>query len=173
MEPLESTSIHLVQSGIARLLQFLPREGISEVEAAEFNRQTDVEWTAIRDFIILHYKANNRKGAFWAACRQMSVPDTLAHRIELFRAGGRIFRVEEELFTEPGWLQVMLGQGIEPASYHPLADQLAAAQLGEFLALTRRHTEHVAGAMPDHAAFIARHCAIPAEPRPAQAARAV
>jgi len=162
MEPLESTSIHLVQSGIARLLQLLPRGEVTEAETAEFNRQTDVEWQAIRDFIILHYKANQREGAFWTQCREMKVPDTLAHKIELFRAGGRIFRIDEELFTEPGWLQVMVGQGIVPGSYHPLADQLSAPQMAEFLELGRKHVAHVVSAMPRHEDFIARHCAMPA-----------
>ena len=169
MEPLESTSIHLVQSGIARLLQLFPRDRVTEIKAAEFNRQTDVEWRSIRDFLILHYKANGREGDFWAACREMSVPDTLAHKIDLFRTSARIFRVEEELFTEPGWLQVMIGQGIMPASYHPIADQLSSAQLGEFLALSRKHVAYVARAMPRHENFIARHCAVPAEPVPAMA----
>jgi len=162
MEPLESTSIHLVQAGIARLLQLLPRGEVTEAETAEFNRQTDVEWQAIRDFIILHYKANQREGAFWTQCREMKVPDTLAHKIELFRAGGRIFRIDEELFTEPGWLQVMVGQGIVPGSYHPLADQLSAPQMAEFLELGRKHVAHVVSAMPRHEDFIARHCAMPA-----------
>jgi tryptophan 7-halogenase len=169
MEPLESTSIHLVQSGIARLLQLFPRERVTEVEAAEFNRQTDVEWRSIRDFLILHYHANEREGPFWAACRERSIPDTLAHKIALFEESARIFRVEEELFTEPGWLQVMLGQGITPASYHPLADQLSPEQLAEFIELSRRHVAQVASTMPAHEDFIARHCAIPARPAPAMA----
>jgi len=169
MEPLESTSIHLIQSGIARLLQLFPRERVGEVEAAEFNRQTDVEWRSIRDFLILHYKANGREEPFWRACREMSIPDTLGHKIALFRQSARIFRVEEELFAEPGWLQVMLGQGIEPGSYHPLADQLSPGQLAEFLALARRHAAQVAAAMPAHADFIARHCAVPSAPAPAMA----
>jgi tryptophan halogenase len=169
MEPLESTSIHLIQSGIARLLQLFPRERVTGVEAAEFNRQTDIEWRSIRDFLILHYKANERDDPFWRACREMSIPDTLAHKIELFRETARIFRVEEELFTEPGWLQVMTGQGITPRSYHPLADQLSPAQLTEFLALAQRHAEQIAAGMPPHAAFIEQNCAMPAAPAPAMA----
>ena len=160
MEPLESTSIHLIQSGIARLLQLFPgNNGITEAERAEFNRQTDFEWERIRDFLILHYRANQRDGAFWRACREMEIPDTLQAKMELFRAGGRVFRVEEELFTEMGWLQVMLGQGIEPAAHHPLADQLRPAQLDEFLSLARRHAQSVAARMPLHSEYIARHCA--------------
>jgi tryptophan halogenase len=162
MEPLESTSIHLVQSGIARLLQLFPHRGIAPADASEYNRQTDEEWLAIRDFLILHYHANARDGAFWADCRDIALPDSLAEKIDLFRASGRIFRRGAELFTEVGWLQVMTGQGITPADFHPLAAQVTPAQLGEFMDLNRRHAAQVADAMPDHAEFIARHCAAPA-----------
>jgi tryptophan halogenase len=159
MEPLESTAIHLVQSGIARLLQLFPAARIEQSEIDEFNRQTEFEWESIRDFLIFHYHANERDGAFWRACREMAIPETLKRRIDLFRAAGRIFREHEELFTEVGWLQVMAGQGIEPDSWHPAANQIARAQLDEFLELTKRHAAHVAAAMPLHSDFIARHCA--------------
>ena len=160
MEPLESTSIHLVQAGIARFLQLLPgRGGVSAADADEYNRQTDFEWESIRDFLILHYHANGRDGAFWRGCREMAVPASLARRIALFRSGGRIFREHEELFTEVGWLQVMLGQEIVPAAWHPLADRLSPAQLEEFLGLARRHAAHVAAQLPDHRDYVDRHCA--------------
>ncbi len=159
MEPLESTSIHLVQAGIARLLQLFPARGFDDSDIAEFNRQTDFEWEAVRDFIILHYHANDRPGAFWQACRDMSIPDRLAHRIALFRASGKLVREHEELFTELGWLQVMLGQGIDPADYHPLADQLPATDVHEFVGLAARHAAHSVSAMPLHADFIRQNCA--------------
>jgi tryptophan halogenase len=159
MEPLESTSIHLVQSGIARLLQLFPARQVERAEIEEYNRQTDFEWESIRDFIVFHYKANGREGEFWRACREMEIPDTLARKIELFRAAGRIFREHEELFTEVGWLQVMTGQGIVPEARHPIADQLSRAQLDEFLELSRKHVAHVASGLPPHADFIARNCA--------------
>ncbi len=171
MEPLESTSIHLIQSGVARLLQLFPARGIDPAEVAEYNRQTDFEWAAIRDFLIFHYYANGGAGPFWKACRDMAVPDSLAHRMELFGASGRIFRVHEELFTEIGWLQVMTGQKIVPRGYDPVADELDAAQLDELLTLAERHAALVAERMPPHAEYIARHCAIPpggpATPKPA------
>jgi tryptophan halogenase len=144
------------------LLQLFPRDRVTEVETAEYNRQTNVEWRSIRDFLILHYRANERDGPFWSACREMALPDSLTHKIELFRESGRIFRIEEELFTEPGWLQVMIGQGMVPRSHHPLADQLAPEQLGEFLGLIRKHVQHVAAGMPRHEDYVARHCAVPA-----------
>lgn len=159
MEPLESTSIHLVQAGIARLLHLFPARGFDAADIAEFNRQTDFEWTAIRDFLVLHYHANRRDGAFWAACRDMPIPDSLAHKLALFRANGRLFREHEELFTEVGWLQVLIGQGVIPAGYHPLADQLSFQELAEFMTLSKRHVDQVVGRLPDHAAFIAAHCA--------------
>lgn len=159
MEPLESTSIHLVQSGIARLLQLLPVAGFQAADIAEYNRQTDFEWQSIRDFLILHYHANGRDGDFWRACREMTIPDSLAHRIEVFRASGRLFREHEELFTDVGWLQVLLGQGVSPTAYHPLADQISSTELSEFMHLASRHAEHVASRLPDHADFIAANCA--------------
>ncbi|TFI58488.1 tryptophan 7-halogenase [Sphingomonas parva] len=159
LEPLESTSIHLVQAGIARLLQLLPGGAIDPSYAAEFNRQTAREWESIRDFLILHYHANGRDEPLWRACREMEIPASLTEKIALFRAGGRIFRTEEELFTEVGWLQVMLGQGIDPVSYHPLADRLAPEQLREFLSLASSHAGHVAGRMVDHADYVAQRCA--------------
>ena len=159
MEPLESTSIHLVQSGIARLLQLLPGERTDPAEIAEFNRQTDFEWASIRDFLIFHYHANRRDGAFWERCRNMAIPDGLAHRMALFRANGRIFRTQEELFAEVGWLQVMIGQGIVPAGYDALADEISGEQLGQLLELAGRHAAHVAGKMPTHEDYIARNCA--------------
>jgi len=161
MEPLESTSIHLIQSGIARFLQLLPHSSIDPSEVDEFNRQTDVEWLSIRDFLTFHYWANGRNGEFWRACRDAALPESLERRIALFRANGRLFRNSEELFAEVGWLQVLVGQGVIPAGYHPLADQLSAEQLAEFLGLAKKHIDHVVAQLPSHSDFIARHCAIP------------
>ncbi|WP_260580662.1 tryptophan halogenase family protein [Sphingopyxis sp. PET50] len=135
MEPLESTSIHLVQAGISRLLKMLPSGAADPAVAAEFNRQSDFEWERIRDFIILHFKATERDDTpYWRDRAAVEVPDTLAAKIELFRAQGLIFREHEELFTESGWLQVMVGQGIEPRRWHPLADGIGEAELAQYLA---------------------------------------
>lgn len=158
MEPLESTSIHLIQSGIERLLKFLPNGPIASADTDAFNRQSAFEYERIRDFIILHYHANQRDEPFWKACREMAIPDTLAEKLEVFRANGRIFRVSEELFTELGWLQVMVGQGVVPAGYHPLADQLDHNDLAGFLGATRQVVDGSVAVMPDHADFIARQC---------------
>lgn len=161
LEPLESTSIHLIQSGIAKLLNFFPSAEPDQADIDAFNAQMDFEFESIRDFIILHYKANNRDGAFWKYCRDMVVPDSLAAKMDLFRANGRIVRHNEELFTELGWLQVMWGQGLRPKGYHPLADQLTAAQLEEFLEVARKHAAFVANQMAPHQDYITAHCAAP------------
>ena len=158
LEPLESTSIHLIQSAISRLLQMLPGRKVSDADRREYNRQTDFEMERIRDFLILHYALNNRAEPFWRARREMALPDTLTHKLELFAANGRITREHEELFTEVGWLQVLIGQGAEPKGYHPLADTIDAGELAEYMQTIELLYAREADAMPGHADFIARHC---------------
>ena len=112
IEPLESTSIHLIQRSIIRLMQMFPKAGIQQSDIDEFNQQMSSEIEHIRDFIVLHYHVTNRQDTpFWRACRGMSIPPSLQHRIELFRETGRVFRVPNELFAENSWIQVMLGPG--------------------------------------------------------------
>lgn len=156
MEPLESTSIHLVQSGVERLLKFLPQGAIASADVEAFNAQSAFEYEAIRDFLILHYKLNRRPEPFWQACAAMEVPDSLTAKLALFAANGRITRLSEELFAEVGWLQVLLGQGLVPQGYHPLADQPSDGELREFLGLLETAVARQVSAMPDHAAVIAR-----------------
>jgi len=159
LEPLESTSIHLIQSAISRLLQLLPARAISDADRREYNRQTDFEMERVRDFLILHYALNRRAEPFWQACRTMALPDTLTHKLELFAANGRIVREHEELFTEVGWLQVLIGQGAEPQGYHPLADAIEAGELAEYMRTIEALYAREADAMPRHEDFIARFCA--------------
>ena len=159
LEPLESTSIHLIQSGIAKLLNYFPTTGFQQADIDGFNGEMDFEFNAIRDFIILHYKATNRPGVFWKRCSEMAIPDSLATKIDLFKANGRIVRFNEELFTELGWLQVMWGQGLRPEGYHPLADQLTPEQLAEFMAVSHKHAAYVGAQMPYHKDYIAANCA--------------
>lgn len=161
MEPLESTSIHLIQSAISRLMKLLPGRVIAEADRTEFNRQSDFEYERIRDFIILHYKANERDGPFWQACRNMDIPDTLAAKFDLWRANGHITREHEELFTEVGWLQVFAGQGVMPRGHHPLADAIPAADLAEFMDTIDKLNAREVAQMPSHADFIAMNCAAP------------
>ena len=159
LEPLESTSIHLVQSAIARLLKLLPGRRVRAPERDEYNRQTDFEIERVRDFLILHYRLNARDEPFWRAVRDTPPPDTLAAKIALFAAAGQIVREHEELFTEVGWLQVMAGQGLAPDGHHPLADQVPTADLAEYLAtIEALYTREVAH-MPTHRETIASRCA--------------
>ena len=161
MEPLESTSIHLVQTALARLLQMLPgttQAGALEALAASFNRQAAFEWSAIRDFLVLHYWANARHGeAFWDDLRALGesdLPPTLAEKLAAFREGGVIARTHDELFTEEGWLQVLIGQGILPARYNPVANAMPAPALARMMADLRREAGGVVSALPDHEAAV-------------------
>ena len=159
MEPLESTSIHLVQSGIDRLIKMFPDKGFSQVNTDEYNRQSIFEFERIRDFIILHYHANERTDSqFWIDRREMSVPVELTRKMELFRSSGQIHRDSEELFTEVAWLQVLIGQHIIPNRYHPMADQLTEQQIDQFLGTIRQAIGKAVDGLPSHREFINRNC---------------
>ena len=159
IEPLESTSIHLVQAGISKLLALFPDRSFNPVQTAEYNRLSAIQLEQIRDFIILHYKATERDDSeFWNQCRTMSIPDTLSAKIELFRAGGRFFRFEDELFSEVDWVSVLLGQNIRPQSYDPLVDSLNEQAIHGNLARLKALIRRTAEAMPSHGAYIAQHC---------------
>jgi len=163
LEPLESTSIHLIQSCLSRLISMFPDREFDPAAIAEFNRQSHFEFEKIRDFIILHYWANEKPDLpFWRERREAELTDTLKAKIEIFRATGRVHREAEELFTEVGWLQVLLGQGVEPRAYHPLADQLEPRQLAELLDNVRTLIDRAVSAMPTHAQWLARHAKAPA-----------
>ena len=159
LEPLESTSIHLIQTGIAKLLALFPGNEIDEKEVEEYNRLTALEYEQVRDFIILHYKATRRDDSpFWLRCRDMAVPDSLRAKLELFQVRGRVFRRDDDLFTLNSWLSVMLGQGICPRDYDPLVDSIPP---GEALKLVRHVREAIGQAsanMSSHQAFIAENC---------------
>ncbi len=159
LEPLESTSIHLIQSGVIRLLKHFPHAGINASEVDEYNRQSRQEWEYIRDFIILHYHLNERDDSqFWRECRRMEIPESLARRMALFRDTGKIFREQDELFTEIGWQQVMIGQGLVPRDYHPLVDALTKEQLDEFLDNVKGIIDETVPKLPTHEEFLARFC---------------
>lgn len=134
LEPLESTSIHLIQMGVIRLLKCFPHHGIKSCEVDEYNRQSKMEFENIRDFIILHYKANQRDDStFWQHCQRMEVPPSLARKIDLFEQTGKVFREQDDLFTEVAWQQVLLGQGITPQDTHPMASTLSDEQLTDLM----------------------------------------
>ena len=159
IEPLESTSIHLVQNGIARLISHFPDRGFAQVNIDTYNRRIGYDYERIRDFIILHYTANQRDEPFWRYLRDMDLPDSLSAKIELFKATGRIFREQEELFAEVGWFQVLVGQNIIPETYHPLADVLTQDELAGFLRDIRTIVSAPVPHLPSHGDFITRYCA--------------
>jgi tryptophan halogenase len=159
IEPLESTSIHLIQKGITRLMQMFPVNGIQQVDIDEFNRQSRVEIEHIRDFIILHYKVTNRQDSpFWRHCRSMQVPKSLTHRIDLFAKTARIFREPNELFAESSWLQVMLGQGILPDHYHPAIDVMSDEELTRFMQNIKAQVDATVAKLPDHQRYVEQYC---------------
>jgi tryptophan halogenase len=167
LEPLESTSIHLVQAGISKLFALFPDRDFDPALEAEYNRLSAIQLEQVRDFIILHYKATERTDSlFWRDCGAMAVPDSLERKIELFRAGGRIFRYEDELFAEDSWLAVLLGQGIVPRTYDPLADSVDEAGIRQTLARMAPFIREAAEAMPAHSAYIAQHGAAAAASAP-------
>ncbi|MGY2736966.1 tryptophan halogenase family protein [Sphingomonas sp. UYP23] len=160
LEPLESTSIHLIQTGIAKLLSLFPDRRFLPVEAAEYNRLMQGAYDSVRDFIILHYHATHRTDTpFWDHVRTMDVPETLVRKIELFRAKGRFFRYDDELFSLASWVAVLLGQGITPQGYDPIVDALDEEWLAEAVEHMRQAVRGKVAGMPTQAAFIQRHCA--------------
>jgi tryptophan halogenase len=159
MEPLESTSIHLIQRAVLRLIRMLPRAEVSERDVAEFNDQMQQDYLQIRDFLILHYKATDRRDSeFWRYCADMEIPDSLTQKIELFRETARVFRRNEELFAENSWVQVMMGQGIMPKSYHPIATKLSDSEMAKLLATIRETVAQTVVGLPNHEAYVARYC---------------
>ena len=155
LEPLESTSIHLIQSGVLRLLKFFPNHGINDAERDEFNRQSKIEFEQIRDFIILHYKLNERTDSqYWKDCARMDIPETLRRKIDIFRHSGRVFREQDELFTEIAWQQVMFGQGVMPADYHPMVEALNDTQLKELMENLKAIMQVTVSRLPTHQAFL-------------------
>jgi tryptophan halogenase len=159
LEPLESTSIHLIQHGVQKLLSLFPSRGISPVERDEYNRHMVRGYEPVRDFIILHYHATRRAGPFWSHLREMDVPDSLKHKIALFREHGRVFRYNEELFDVPSWIAVMLGQEIIPDRYDPLVDAMPDRDVLRMMAELGRSYEQTAERLPLASEFIDRRLA--------------
>lgn len=158
MEPLESTSIHLIQTGITKLLDLFPDRSFDPADITEYNRLTRLEFEGIRDFLILHYHATERNDSpFWDYCRTMDIPDALAHRIALFRGRGRMpLRMAYDLFTDTSWIAVFLGQGVAPRSYEPLIDAHDVDAVKSRLQAQRKLIAEAAASMPSHADYVAR-----------------
>ena len=160
VEPLESTSIHLIQSGIAKLLALFPDHRFDPAEREEYNRQMKEVFEDVRDFVILHYKATRRDDSdFWNDCRTMDVPDSLAGKLELWQSKGRLFRDGHELFGTPSWVAVLLGQGILPTETEPAVDAIDPDIASDALDKMRLSYAQMAEHMPRHADFIAQSAA--------------
>ncbi len=159
LEPLESTSIHLIQSTLMRLVALFPDRSFRQADIDEFNRQADFEYERIRDFIIAHYKLTVRDDTpMWRHCRDMDIPETLQEKFDTFAAAGRIFRVNEELFAEESWIQVLICQGLIPKAYDPGVDQKTETEIRQYLENVRQVVVKCVDTLPDHAAYIARTC---------------
>jgi tryptophan 7-halogenase len=160
MEPLESTSLHLIQYGIMRLLALLPDRAMSPLLAEEYNALTSAEYERIRDFLILHYKATARsEGELWRYCANMPIPDRLAYKMEQFAAHGLISSDERELFTNPSWIAVYIGQGIVPRRAPALSNLRSAVPVAERMAQVRAAMADAVSAAPDHRHYLERYCA--------------
>jgi tryptophan halogenase len=158
MEPLESTSIHLIQTGIAKLLAYLPTRRPDPLAMDEYNRVAIAEYERIRDFLILHYKLNaGRSDPLWQACSAMAVPDTLVAKIDHFRQAGRLVQRENDLFGAASWLAVHVGQGNRPQATDPLlayAADPAASRV--FVARLAAAIAAMGDSMPTHADWLRR-----------------
>jgi len=169
LEPLESTSIHLVLASIARLLFMFPGDGFDQASIDKFNSLARTETEEIRDFLVLHYTATERNDTpFWRHCQAIKRPDTLVQRLEMFERSANIVVSTGELFREPSWFAVLMGQGIRPKSYHPIADILPDAELARRFELMSDDVRKRVQAYPLHDEFIREHCAAP--PLPERAA---
>jgi len=163
LEPLESTSIYLAQSGITRLLSLFPRRDFDPQLIERYNRESVFEYERIRDFLILHYHATERDDTpFWTQCRTMAIPDSLRDTMDLFRSDGRYFRNGDDFFALPNWVQVMLGQRIMPRSYHPIVDEMPEDKLVEHIEGVRAMLAHAVASMPTHEEWINRYWKAPA-----------
>jgi tryptophan halogenase len=157
LEPLESTSIYLVQGAIAQLIEMFPIGHVREADVAEFNRATDLEYDRIRDFLILHYHATTRDdSSFWNHVRTMDVPDSLNDKMELWRRSARVAKYSQGLFFEPSWVSVYLGQGIFPDGWDQRADIAPGGDLEAAVDRLRAQVSNRVAAMPDHRAFLER-----------------
>jgi tryptophan halogenase len=159
LEPLESTSIYLIQAAITALVELFPNPDVSPVDRDEFNRLVDMEYDRIRDFLILHYHATERTDSpFWNYVRTMEVPDTLQEKMDLFRRRGRVAKYREGVFLEPSWIAVYIGQRVIPEGYDMRADLPSATALNQAMAELRVEIRSTAEAMPDHRTVIERYC---------------
>ncbi|HZX75369.1 MAG TPA: tryptophan halogenase family protein [Cyclobacteriaceae bacterium] len=159
LEPLESTSIHMIMTAVTRLLQLFPHGELKQSTVDEYNAQAESEVIRIRDFIILHYKATERDDSpFWRYCKDMEIPNDLKHRMALFKDYGKANQVEGELFRLDSWTQVMLGQGIIPMSYHPIVELMPEHELRHFLKTVATDVDKKMATLATHQDFVNKYC---------------
>ncbi len=170
LEPLESTSIHLIQVAITTLLDYVTGEPQFDPRIVDaYNRWIEMEYDRVRDFLILHYHATQRDDApIWNYCRTMEIPDSLRHKMDLFRHRARVVTYKDGLFLEPSWLAVYFGQRVMPDGHDPLADAMPSADLSGRLHAVRDQVQATVAAMPRHEDFLAQYC--PAQ-KPAMAGK--
>ena len=159
VEPLESTSIHLIMIGVTRLIQSFPFGGANEAVATHFNNQCRRELESIRDFVVLHYKLTERDDSeFWRYCRNMEVPDSLAQRIALFRESAMAYQSPDDLFRVDSWVQVMLGQRLKPRRYHQVGRLIPRDQLCDSLGHLKTNIVNAVSSLPSHHSFVEQYC---------------
>lgn len=159
IEPLESTSIHLIMMGVTRLMQLFPFHGINDALIEEFNRSSRIEMEQLRDFIVLHYKATERDDSeFWNYCRTMEVPASLQLRLDLFNQNAHAYQADGELFRVDSWTQVMFGQRMQPQNYHSLVNAMKEKDLAQFLKTLSTDAKRAADHLPLHMDFVKNYC---------------
>ncbi|WP_323814092.1 tryptophan halogenase family protein [Cellvibrio sp. NN19] len=159
LEPLESTSIHLIQSAIVRLLKFFPHQGVSPAAVDNYNHLSQLEFEAVRDFLIFHYTATERNDSqFWRDMKNIPLPTSLVNKIQTFRETGMLVQNTHDLFQDSSWLQVLLGQGVMPQDFHPLAAVPTQEQLAEMFANIKKIKQKPLSQLPEHDAFLAQYC---------------
>lgn len=159
IEPLESTSIHMIVSGVTRFMQLFPFDGVRQSLVDRYNEEARAEIEHIRDFVVLHYHATERDDTpFWRHCRSMEIPDSLARRMRLFQEAAHAWQADGELFRVDSWVAVMLGQGIVPKHYHPAARTLSDAELGNVMNSLRAQVSRTVAELPSHDAFVREYC---------------
>lgn len=158
IEPLESTSIHLIMTSIVRLMRLFPFDGVTQSATDEYNRKLGCEMDCILDFITMHYKVTQRDDSeFWRYCKQMDVPDSLAHKLQLFEDTGRVFLDEFDIFRVDSWTQVMLGQGLVPKQFHRIVDEMDQAELSRFMATIKNDVDKRLTSLPSHTEFLSHY----------------
>ena len=162
VEPLESTSIHLIMTSIFRLIRLFPFGGNRDSLIQRFNDETRVEMESVRDFIILHYKQTQRTDSeFWNSCRTMDIPDSLAHRMEIFRENAYVWSDDVTLFRIASWVQVMMGQGLEPLDHHGAGKLLGTQALKQSLDEISNSIASTVQQLPPHHEFVKQYCPAP------------